>query len=550
MATPEPVLAHAAQLLSPEVGRTLAALVRAVTPSFEREFLRNAGPLKPLQKRALAAVTPGAAIRLLAAGGNLSDFFEQVEYNGRRLAKLDLPPAEVLGPLREYARRLDALARDKACQAACEQLNFAILLTVSNAFHQVGEAETAMFSGLARAELDARAVPELLESALAVVARYSRADEARFYRFDESGGVRLVSASPTASGFRVRGAAGIWRPRYLDGKDCRMVLDPDWCGRMGACWSVPVGTLGVMQFAFPRKYPWLPRELRALLSASEHILLAWQKQRLAAELRDREQRLRELTGHMAQTEERERLRIGRELHDETGQVLLYLRLKLEMLEKAAPEELRPSLAEARELMANMVTDLRRLIADLTPTVLETAGLPAAVRQLANRLRRTQKIYIRLQVQLPGEVPQETALLAYRLMQECLSNVARHSSAKRLNISLSSADGSLRLSVKDDGVGFRMADAARKQGSFGLAGMRERVTLAGGRIAIESQPGKGCCVKAVIPLTDVIPNKAPHPPKRAAAAARSTRNNGENPSTAGRRSHAVQAGCAATAERRT
>lgn len=511
MVTPEPVLADAAELLSPRIERTFAALSSAVTPAFERQFWRDAAPLDLLQKKALAAVTLGAWIRLLAAGGSLADFFEQVEYNGRRLAKLDLPPAAVLGPLREYARRLIGVTKSRECEAACERLNFAILLTLSNAFHQVGEAETRMFSGLARAELESGTVQQLLGRALSVVAAYCQADGGRFYSFETPRQVRLEAAYPERPAFAAAGGVRLRSARYLKGKD-RLVLDREWRARMGSCWSVPVGTLGVMQFGFAREYPWLPRELRAVASASEHILLAWEKQRLASDLADREQRLRELTGHMAESEERERRRIGRELHDETGQVLLYLRLKLEMIEKAAPEDLQPGLTEARQLMATMVSDLRRVIADLSPAVLESAGLQAAIRQLVNRFRRTQGISVRLSVRDLGEVPEATALLIYRLTQECLSNVARHSSATSVKICLSSADGILRLSAKDDGIGFRVADAMRKHGSFGLAGMRERVTLAGGRIGIESQPGKGACVRVEIPLPDLAPGNAPQPPK--------------------------------------
>jgi signal transduction histidine kinase len=105
------------------------------------------------------------------------------------------------------------------------------------------------------------------------------------------------------------------------------------------------------------------------------------------------------------------------------------------------------------------------------------------------------------------LPEKTAILAYRLVQECCNNVARHSSATRLNVFVAAADGSLTMRIQDDGVGFRVREAFAKPGSYGLAGMRERVALAGGKFEISSAPGRGTLVSASIPI---------HAPARAAA----------------------------------
>jgi signal transduction histidine kinase len=93
------------------------------------------------------------------------------------------------------------------------------------------------------------------------------------------------------------------------------------------------------------------------------------------------------------------------------------------------------------------------------------------------------------------------LVVYRLVQECCSNIARHSAASKVNISLRTADGVLRVRVEDDGVGFRLDEALARRESFGLAGMRERVAIVGGRFALDSRPGRGSCVSIELPLPE-------------------------------------------------
>ena len=99
------------------------------------------------------------------------------------------------------------------------------------------------------------------------------------------------------------------------------------------------------------------------------------------------------------------------------------------------------------------------------------------------------------------VPGLLAIAAYRVVQECLNNAARHASARNVNISVVSADGELRLQVEDDGAGFRVEDGLRKRGSFGLAGMSERVSLLGGEFHVESRPGKGTRIRVRLPIRE-------------------------------------------------
>jgi len=196
---------------------------------------------------------------------------------------------------------------------------------------------------------------------------------------------------------------------------------------------------------------------------------------------------------MLHVEEIERRRISRELHDEAGQSLLCIRLQMELLEQSIPAEHAVwigKLREARDLTERTILEMRRLIAALSPAVLEQLGLGAAMRQLVNRFRRLNPIRVKLLLGRLGRLPQHTEIIVYRLVQECCNNIAKHSAANSVNISVSSADGWVRLAVEDNGVGFRVEEALARKDSFGLSGMRERVALLGGRFEIRSYPKNG------------------------------------------------------------
>lgn len=469
----------------------------------------------------MAAITLGAAARILSVRRPLADFFEQVEYNGRRLAKLDLRRGAVLDAFGRYERLLvDVLQKLDAGESAnlrwaCDQLSFCIVLTLNNAFYQVRETETQAFFELFQAELVSLSQRELLERSLEALTQFCGAEAGRLFLWDQQRGSSLVLAAPRRMRRTFRLAAGpkvlttrLSKPLHITASRSsgRLLIDPGWRRRYHSCWSIPLKagsrTAGVMQFAFCKVYTWLPREQQLLAGAAERCLLASEKLRLSEDLADREERIRELASNMFEVEERERRRISRELHDEAGQLLLYLRMQLDMIERSLPHDrsdLRVRLGEARDVMDRTVVELRRVISDLSPAVLEQLGLGAAVRQLVNRLRQLDGIEVRLHLPRLGRLPKKTELIVYRLVQECCSNIARHSAASHINISLTIAERILRVRVEDDGVGFRVEQALRKRGSFGLAGMRERVALAGGTFEVESSPGHGVRISITLPV---------------------------------------------------
>jgi signal transduction histidine kinase len=216
------------------------------------------------------------------------------------------------------------------------------------------------------------------------------------------------------------------------------------------------------------------------------------------EVREREVRLLESAAR--QTEEQERRRIGRELHDEAGQSLLLLRLELEMLERDAPEELRPRLAAARGTTETIVAELRRIVSALGPAVLERLGLAAALRHLADRFRKAYPAATRTAIALPpAPLPLGLQEVVYRVAQESLNNVAKHSRASRVNVSVRAADKRIRARISDNGIGFSAEAAGRRPMSFGLAGMRERAELLGGTLAVRSAPGTGTVVTLDLPV---------------------------------------------------
>ncbi len=503
-AIPSPALADARSLLNRELARRVRGAARLVEPSYAA---LEASYLKLLARRgfdasrskALAAITPAAVARLLAQRKSVADLVEQIEYSGRRLAKLDVQPATVVESLAAFdgllARPLRHLAPADSAEVrwVAVQLNFCTVITLNKAFYQVREAETQAFFELYDAELAAANGRELVAAYLRVLTGFARADAAcaAIPGLDQSCDPAVLSRLSEPRIIRAaRGNKGL-------------LINPSWSGTYRSVWSIPVGT-GALQFGFAKQYEWLPRELRLLVSAAGRCKSVLEKICLTEELAAREQQVRELAILMLDIEERERLRIRRELHDETAQLLPYVRLQLEMLERSVPDtsiEMKKGLAEARDLIGRTVAEIRRVLADLSPAVLEQLGLAAAVRRLLRQLKQIHGVDVRLDAPRTARLPRQTEVAAYRIIQECCNNVARHSSARRLTVWLRTADGRLKMRIEDDGVGFRVEEALSKEESYGLAGIRERVALSGGRLHLASRPGHGTKISVELPVSE-------------------------------------------------
>jgi len=155
-------------------------------------------------------------------------------------------------------------------------------------------------------------------------------------------------------------------------------------------------------------------------------------------------------------------------------------------------------------LSDEAMNLRRTMSDLRPPVLEQRGLIPAVRELCSRLQREMHVPVTVTALPSSPVPTDTETLAYRVVQESLSNIGKHAGATRVDIRIEALSGTLLVEVTDDGRGFDPLEARDflRAGKVGLASMRERAELAGGTFTIRSQPGEGTTVTASLPF-DVL-----------------------------------------------
>jgi signal transduction histidine kinase len=207
---------------------------------------------------------------------------------------------------------------------------------------------------------------------------------------------------------------------------------------------------------------------------------------------------RDVVRRVVAAQELERSRLARELHDETGQALTSILLGLKPLERAAEsEDARAAVADLRELVVGTLQDVRRLAVELRPSALDDFGLVPAVERLTDTFREQSGLAVELEAQLGDDrLPREAETTLYRVIQEAFANVVKHSGARRVSVLLQRRDGMARAVVEDDGTGFD--PAATREDALGLAGMRERVALVGGRLRVESSSGAGTTLVAEVP----------------------------------------------------
>jgi len=209
---------------------------------------------------------------------------------------------------------------------------------------------------------------------------------------------------------------------------------------------------------------------------------------------------RDAVRRVVAAQEAERKRLARELHDETGQALTAFLLGLRSVEESGSlEEARERAASLRDRVVETLQDVRRLAVELRPTALDDFGLVPALERLVDTFRGESGLAVELETQL-GErrLAPEAETTVYRTVQEALTNVFKHASARSVSILLTERDGKVAAVIEDDGRGFDLR--AVRDEALGLAGMRERVALVGGRLAIESEPGSGTTLVVEVPRT--------------------------------------------------
>jgi signal transduction histidine kinase len=206
----------------------------------------------------------------------------------------------------------------------------------------------------------------------------------------------------------------------------------------------------------------------------------------------------EFSRRLIQAELAERKRISRELHDETGQALMLLRLNLDVLSsRLATGTTKSKVIKSVGLLDRIIEDLRRIIARLSPRVLEELGLMAAIRKEARQLTRNTGIKVHLSLpEQPGHTSPETEIAIYRCVQEALHNISKHSQAKNVQVRLQMKADSIRLQVGDDGIGLSGEAKSQSQG-LGLIGMRERIAGLGGKVRITSPRQRGTRISVIL-----------------------------------------------------
>jgi PAS domain S-box-containing protein len=305
------------------------------------------------------------------------------------------------------------------------------------------------------------------------------------YHVDEGG--RITFANPAAA--EMLG----WSPEELVGKPAHELLHdtqaeggpyPRFLRRDGTSFAVRMRSEAV---------PAGPGVGGAVVVFSDES----ERERMEAALQNaREQAAR---GRL-QAAEAERSRWARELHDETLQGLAGLHMLLASGARAGmAEALRDCVRQAQQHIADEMEKLRGLISELRPAALDELGLEASLRDLAERIQLVYGLQVDARIDVPPHdmrPASEIETAAYRLVQECLSNAARHADAALAVVEVTRHDSSMRIRVSDDGRGF---DPARETEGFGIGGMRERVDLLDGELTIASEPGGGTEIVADLPL---------------------------------------------------
>jgi signal transduction histidine kinase len=198
-------------------------------------------------------------------------------------------------------------------------------------------------------------------------------------------------------------------------------------------------------------------------------------------------------------QELERRRLALELHDETGQALTSILLGLTAV-RDAPDAEAAAAAETdlRDLVVGALRNVRSLAVELRPSALDDFGLAPALERLGANLAERSNLTVSVDVSVPDRLAPEAETTIYRFVQEALTNIVKHADASNVHVVVSRRDGGVTALVEDDGRGFEVADA--RSDGLGIVGMRERLALLGGTLAIESSPGGGTTLIAVVPTT--------------------------------------------------
>ena len=285
-----------------------------------------------------------------------------------------------------------------------------------------------------------------------------------------------------------------------------------WLARRGfkSLIAVPVAlgeqVLGVIFAAAVYPDAFSRDDLTFLQTVSDHVAVALTNARLLQELREKERFRGLLLNKVVTAQEEERKRISHELHDQIGQLLTALLIQLQLLERDLNEPpLKDRVKMLKQLAEEISIHLHHIAWELRPPALDELGLLAALERVTEEWSRRFNIPCEFEVNgaLNGQFEPEVAIGIFRIVQEALTNIAKHARATHARVTVQQENGELVVTVEDNGIGFRVKDIMRhpdENKRLGLLGMMERAAMLSGKLDIESKPGKGTKVQLRIPLT--------------------------------------------------
>ena len=476
---------------------------------------------------ALEQLQLGAACPFICHKNDFKDLLESLNYHGSRLAKLQVDTRVIARSLELYLTVCEPYVgslfgeRRAELVATLETLSSACFVVVSGAYFDAKSEQNAALLSILDAELSAADLPSVFYQVLEITAKLFGATIGVLL-LREPGTNRLQAKAKL--GLKAEDDLSIEIGQGFSGSIAAsgvpdIVLDPSHDTRVASIalrqsaatlWGMPLNAngeiIGVLVVGFTKPYEWLPTEREMMRAIADRSALAIDRRRMIDSLQEREVRIAELSGHLLRVQEDERKRISRELHDETGQALMVIRLYLGMLESTAAgrgsRSQKNKIRETVEVVDRTIEGIRRIIGRLSPLVLKELGLVAAIRKEAKDLAKNTGIRARVMVAEDlNRLDPEVEMVIYRVVQETLHNVAKHSNAKSANIILNYDDKSLRLLVEDDGVGFSSKSSNSRGNSFGLAGIKERVHSIGGEVRVVSSKERGTRIEVAVPLKE-------------------------------------------------
>jgi signal transduction histidine kinase len=472
---------------------------------------------------ALERLTIGTGFSIFSQT-DFATFYDSLQHFGERLAKLKVSARAVARSLQIYQELIDPCLekifpanRLPEVMAAMETLSWATYVAVSTAYSDAQKIESDTLLSVLDAELSAANVDGLLHRVLQIATFTFNAnlgvillrDAEQVLRVQAQVGVAdevddINSATlgeGLAQAIATSGEAAI----LADLRGCRDTVHPLLRDKAEAIWGVPLklngAITGVLLIGFSRPQTCLPTEYELLRAIADRSAMAIDRAGMTDALREREVRIAELSGHLMHAQEEERKRISRELHDETGQALMVIRLYLGMLEgSVTTRTARVKIRETLDVVDRTIEGIRRIIGRLSPLVLQELGLIAALRKEAKDLATSAGVKARVTVPPDfGRLPTAIEAAIYRVVQEALHNVAKHANATTVSIEMKREDGSVHLLIQDDGIGITPQRPNPGRQAFGMAGMRERIGNIGGKMMVTSSRGKGTRIEVIAPV---------------------------------------------------